>query len=159
MPFRAVHKWCFGSILQGLRTQIPPKHIQAPLISMKTTQIPPDTPRYPTDTPHTSHRHPPDISREHDMPTDHNRCQQTPPDILKQHLSVYWGVWRGGVCWRLLACLVPWRDLGGVRGMCGGRLGVSEWKSWKSEALGCVWWVSGFSVLAVWSQNTILAKP
>ena len=48
---------------------------------------------------------------------------------------------------------------GGVWGMSGGCLGVSEWYSWKSEALGCVWGVSGFSVLAVWSRNTILAQP
>ena len=89
---------------------------------MKTTQIPPDTPRYPTYTPQTSHRHTPDISREHDMPTDHNRCQQTPPDILKQHLSMSWGVWR---------CLLtsvgmysslerPWGCLGDVWGVTGG---------------------------------------
>ena len=58
-----------------------------PLISMNTTQI-------PLDTPQTSHRHPPDISREQDMQTDNNRRQLTPPDILKQHLSVFWGVWR-----------------------------------------------------------------
>ena len=42
--------------------------------------------------------------------------------------------------------------------MSGGCLGVSEWYSWKSEALGCVGAVSGLSVLAVWSQNTILAQ-
>ena len=34
------------------------------------------------------------ISREHDMQTDNNRCQSTPPYILKQHLSVTWGVSR-----------------------------------------------------------------
>ena len=48
------------------------------------------TPRHPQ----ISHRHPPDISREQDMQTDHNRRQWTPPDILKQHLSVFWGVWQ-----------------------------------------------------------------
>ena len=36
---------------------------------------------------------------------------------------------------------------------------ASVWYSWKSEALGCVWGVSGFSVLAVWSQNTSFEKP
>ena len=36
-------------------------------------------------------------------------------------------------------------------GVSGGCLGVSEWYSWKSEALGCFWWVSGFSVLTLWS--------
>ena len=36
---------------------------------------------------------------------------------------------------------------------------LSEWGSWKSEAIGCVWGISGFASLAVWSQNTILAQP
>merc|ERR1711989_259976 len=54
---------------------------------MNTTQIPPNTPQ-------TSPRHPPDISRKQDMQTDNNRRQLTPPDILKQRLSVFWVVWR-----------------------------------------------------------------
>ena len=75
--------------LHTARTENPdtPKHIQAPPFSMNTTQIPPDTPQ-------TSHRHPTDTSREHDMQADNNRRQSTPPYILKQHLSVSWGVWR-----------------------------------------------------------------
>ena len=113
--------------------------------------------RHPPDTP-------PDLSRDHEMPTDDNRRQQTPPDILKQHLSVSWGVWgclvvSVVVCCFLLASQAPWRGLGGVWGMSGGFLEVSEWYSWISEALGCFWGVSGFSVLAVWSHNTILAQP
>ena len=53
-----------------------PKHIRAPSISMNTIQIPPDTH-------HTSTRHPPDISREQEMPTDNNRCHQTQTDSPK----------------------------------------------------------------------------
>ena len=49
-----------------------------------------DTPRHPSD----SSQAPPDIPGEHEMPTDINRCQETLPDFLKQHLSVSWGVWR-----------------------------------------------------------------
>ena len=115
-----------------MRTQIPPKHIQAPLISMKTTQIPPDTPRYPTETPQTFDRHTPDISREHDMQTAHNKCQQTPPDILKQHRSMSWGVWRClltsvDVCWHVL---FPGETLG-VSGECVG--GVGRYRSGSHE--------------------------
>ena len=111
MLFRAPRKWYFGSILQGLRTQIPPKHTRVPPISMNTTQIPQDTHQ-------TSLRHPPDLSGEHDMPTDNNRRQQTPPDLLKQHLSVSWGV-RGClfvsvvVCWHLMLSGEVWRVSGG----------------------------------------------
>ena len=106
-----------------------------------------DTPRLPSDIPQTSGRHTPDISREYDMQTDDNRGQLTPPDILKQRCQCP-GV-SGGVCSRLLACCVPWRCLGCVCGMSGGCLGVYEWHSWKSEALGCVWGVSAFSVLTL----------
>ena len=78
------------------------------------------------------------------MPTDDKRHQQTPPDVLKQCLSVYFGVWgclfvSFVVCCCLLASPAPWRCLVGVWRMSGGRLGVSESHSWKLEALGCVW--------------------
>ena len=43
VPFRAVLKQCFGSILQDLQTHIPAKHIRLPPISMNTTQKHPDT--------------------------------------------------------------------------------------------------------------------
>ena len=52
-------------ILQGLRAQIPPKHIRVPPFSMNVTQTPPHAHQ-------TSPRHPPDISREQEMPTDDN---------------------------------------------------------------------------------------
>ena len=88
--FWAVPKWCFGSILQGLGAQVPSKHIQAPQNSMITTQIPQNTPQ-------TSQRHPPDISREHNIPTDANRHRQTPQNTERRCLSM-----SGGVNWRLL---------------------------------------------------------
>ena len=53
---------------------------------MKPTQIHPDTHQ-------TFLRHPLDLPRYQEMPTEDNRRQQTPPDILKQHLSVSCGFW------------------------------------------------------------------
>ena len=99
-----------------------------------------DTPRHQPDIPQT----PPNISRGQEMLTDDNRYQQTPPDKLKQHPSVSWGVWGClfvlvVACCCLLASHAPWRGLGGVWGMSGGNQGVSEWYSWKSKALSCVW--------------------
>ena len=63
------------------------------------------------------------------------------------------------VCCCLLVSHAPQRGLRGVLGMSGRCLEVSEWYSWKSEAIGCVWQVYGFASLAVWSQNTVLAQP
>ena len=90
------------------------------LVSINTTHIPPDTTQ-------TSPKQPPDISRELKMSTNDNMRQQTPPDILKQHLSV-----SEGVCWHLLASVViccrlliswvPWRCLGGYLGVVWGYL-------------------------------------
>ena len=87
--------------LQTAGTESPdtPKHIRVPPISMNIIQIPPDTHK-------TSPKHPPDISREQKMPTDANRRQQKPPDLLKQHLSVSFGVCgclivSVVVCWHL----------------------------------------------------------
>ena len=88
--FGVVPKWCFGSILQVLGAQTPSKHIQAPPISMITTQISPDTLQ-------TSQRHPPDISKEHNMPTDANRHCQTPQNTDRCCLCM-----SGGVVWHLL---------------------------------------------------------
>ena len=100
MLFRAAPKWYLGSILQGLRTQNPPKLIRAPLLAMNTTQIHPDTPRTPP-------RHLPAISSEHKILTEDNRHQQTLSDIIKKHLSASKGVWG---C--LLAFVVVWWHLG-----------------------------------------------
>ena len=99
VPSKALTKWCFGSMLQGLRTQTPQntsKRLRFPRISLRYPQI--------------SHRHPSDIFREHDRQRDNNSCQWTLRDVLKQHLSVSWGVWRCllasvDVCWHLLASL------------------------------------------------------
>ena len=112
--YMAVPKWVFGSILQGLRTQMPHKHIQAPRISMNTTQIPPDTPQ-------TYHRHPQDISREHNMPTDANRHRETPQDTDRCCLSM-----SGGVNWRLLLSVGILCSLEMSGGCLGDVWGVSE---------------------------------
>ena len=104
--------------MQGMRTKIPPKHIQAPTDSMNDTQIPSDTPRYPTDIPQTSHRHLQTSPRNttcQQMTSDANRYRQTCSSSTCQCLAV-----SGGVCWRLFACHVPWRGLGSVWGMSGG---------------------------------------
>ena len=74
-----------------------------------------DTPRHPSDSSQT----PPDIPREHEMPTDNNRCQETLPDFLKQHLSVSWGLWRCllasvDICWHVMFH----RDAVGLSGEC-----------------------------------------
>ena len=71
--FRAVPKECHGSILQGLRSQIPPKHIRAPPnpnLPLRYTQMPSTTPP----------RYPKEILREHKALTDNNRRQQTQRD-------------------------------------------------------------------------------
>ena len=134
----------------GTESPDTPKHIRVPPISMNIIQIPPDTHQ-------TSSRHPPDISREQEMPTDDNRRQQTLPDVLKQHLSVSFGVWSclfvsGGVCCCLLASPAPWKCLGRYLGTIWWVLGVSEWYSWKLDALGCVWviWIPSPSSMEVY---------
>ena len=111
-------------ILQGRRTQIPPKHIPSPYISMNTTQIPIDTPL-----PQTSLTHPqtsPGNSRSQQMKTDANRHKETPPDTLGHCQVLFEYVWRclfGAWCC-LLTSWLPWRCLGGI-------WGVSEWYSVK----------------------------
>ena len=98
------------------------------------------------------------------MSTDNNTRQQTPPDILKQHLSVSEGVWgcllaSVVVCWHLDFPGDVLRCLGDVWGISGGCMWVFQWYSWKSEMFGCDFGVSGFSILAVWSCNATLAQP
>ena len=63
-------------ILQGRRTQIPPKHIPSPYISMNTTQI-------PIDTPLPSPRHPLLTPRHLQGTQDINRRQQTTTDTSR----------------------------------------------------------------------------
>ena len=138
----------------GTENPYTPKHIRVPPISMNTTQIPPDTHQ-------TSPRHPLYLSRERDMPTDNNRRQQTPPDLLKQHLSVSWGV-RGClfvsvvVCWHLMLSGEVWRVSGGyLVGVWRYPSGIHGDRRHSDVFRG----VSGFSVLAVWSHNALLAQP
>ena len=141
---------CFHAILQVLRTHIPSKNICAPKILMNSTQIPPDTPKHSPDNPMASLRN--------------MTCQQTPTDTAKDPKKLTGAVWESlamflGICCCLLAFHVPRGYLGGVWEESEGCLGVSEWYSWKLEALEYVWGVYGFSILAVWSENTILAQP
>ena len=121
----------------GTESPDTPKHIRVPLISINFIQIPPDTHQ-------TSPRHPLDISREQERPTDNNWKHQTQTDSPRHQKTQTSAVWAHlavfvRVCYHLLASPAPWRCLVGVWGMSGGRLGVSEWLSWKSEALRCVW--------------------
>ena len=97
----------------------------------------PDTPQthpsasdfheYHSDSPQTSPRHPPDISREHDMPTDNKRLQQAPKDTAR-HTQAAHGSVLGclavsvGFCCCFLACHIPWRCLRVVWEMSGGCL-------------------------------------
>ena len=91
-------------------------------------------------------------------------CQQTTTDA-KKHCQTFSNStcqflgFFGDVCWRVLAFYVPQRCYGVIGGMFGGCLGESELNSWKLEVHKCVWGVYGFSILAVWSENTILAQP
>ena len=59
------------------------------------------------------------------MPTDNNKRQQTPPGILKQHLSVILGVWQ---C-LLASVVVCWHVMfpGDALGVSGGCLGGVWW--------------------------------
>ena len=92
-----------------------------------------DTPKHPSDTLQTPPSH---LQLTHNT----NRRQQTPPDKLKRHCSRCPRV-SGGVCWHLLSSngiLSSLEMSGGVWGVYDGCLGVSEWNSWKSAALGFV---------------------
>ena len=93
----------------------------------------------PPDTTQTSPKQPQDISRELKMSTNNNMRQQTPPDILKQHLTVSEGVFcclfmSVGVCFRLLASWVSWRCLAVSDGCLGGVYG------YLSGIHGNIWW-------------------
>ena len=98
------------------------------------------TPRHPLDIPQTPPRH---LQGARDV----NRRQQTPPDVLKQHLSVSLGVWgclfvSGGVCCCLLASPAPWRCLGGIWGFLVGVWGYLSdiWGNWRNlDVFGGIW--------------------
>ena len=103
-------------------------------------------------------------SREVKMSTDNNMTQQTPSNILRQHLIVSEGVWEClfvsvGFCFRLLTSWIPWRCLGVSEG-CSGGVSMGIWVVFMEiySARMCLG-VSGFSVLAVWSYNTTMTQP
>ena len=106
--------------------------------------------RYPSDTPQTTPWHL--------QGTQHtNRHQQTPPDTPWHRKVLFEYVWNLslGICCCLLAWHVPWRRLGvsgGCLGVSGGYLSgiYGNWR--RSDVLGGY---VGFSVLTVWSENTI----
>ena len=112
---------------------------------------------YHSDTP----KHPPDIPKappRYLQGTQHsNRRQQTPPDTPKHWQVLFEYVWRCllghvVVCWHLD---FPGDVWGLLRGCLCGVWGVSEWYSWKLEALRRVLGVSGIPVLTVWSHYII----
>ena len=116
-----------------------------------------DTPRHPSDSSQTPPRYPQgtwNANRQQQMPRNTARLSQTAPVSFLGSLAMSVGVW-----WRMLTCYVPQRCYGVIGGMFGGCLGESELNSWKLEVHKCVWGVYGFSILAVWSENTILAQP
>ena len=134
-----------------------PKHIQVPPISMNITQTPPDSPQ-------TSPRHPPYISREQEMPTDNNRRHQTQTDSPRHPKTLKSAVWSHlavsvGVICCLLASPAPWRCLGGNWGVSGGYLGVSECYSWKLKALRCVWGYLGSQSLQYGAVTPLCHNP
>ena len=72
----------------------------------------------------TSLRHPPDISREQEMPKDKNRHKQTAPNTERHWKVLFEYIWR---C-LLASCVVCWHLL----------------------LPGDVWWVSGGCLVGIW---------
>ena len=121
-----------------------PKHIRVPLISMNITQTPPDNHQ-------TSPRHPPDISREQEMPTDNNRRHQTQTDSPRHPKTLTSAVWvhlvvSVVVCWHLL---LP-GDVLGVSGGClvgiWGYLNGIHGNRRRSDVFGFIWVLSPCSM-------------
>ena len=109
---------------------------------MNTTQISPG--------------HPPDISREQEMPTDDNRRQQR-QRASPRHPKTLTGdgcclSMSGSVSWHLLVSFYSWRWQGGV-------WGVSEGIWVLFLEIGSAQMCFGFSAFAVRSHNIILAQP
>ena len=131
-----------------------PKHIRAPLFAMNTTQTPL---RHPSDTPQTPPSHLKwikNINRQQYARTHIARHTQTAHVSVQGCLAV-----SVGICCRLMASWVPWRCLGGVWRMSGGCLGVSGWKSWKSEVLGFVGVYLGSQSLQYGAKTLIWSSP
>ena len=107
----------FAPYCKDWETNIPPKHIPAPSFFINTIQI---SPRHFPDIPQT----PPDLSREHDIPTDDNRCQGTDARHSQTASVCVLGCLVVSVCgcWCLLVCCVPWRCHGVVSGVSEGYL-------------------------------------
>ena len=142
--------------LHTVRTGIPDTP-QTRLSASSFHEYPSDTPRHPLNTPQTS----PWNSRYQQMTTDDNRWQKTPTDTLRHWQVLFEYVWRCllahfVVCWHLD---FPGDVWGLLRGCLCGVWGVSEWYSWKLEALRRVLGVSGIPVLTVWSHYIISAHP
>ena len=96
-----------------------------------------DTPRHPPYTPETY----PGNLKCQQTPTDTNGHPQTPSINDRCCLSK-----SGSVCWCPLwsvGILCSLEMSRGVWGISGGYLGVSEWYSWKLEAIRCVWGLLG----------------
>ena len=93
--------------------------------------------------------HPPDIpySIEQQTSTDTNRHRQTYSNSTCQCLGVSFGV-----CWHVA---FP----GEALGVPGGCLEVSEWHSWKSEALECVWGYLGSHSLQYGAKTLFWHNP
>ena len=113
----------FAPYCKDWETNIPPKHIRAPPISMNTTQI--------------SFRHPPDNPVASPRNTTY---QQTPTDTHrhpKTQTGAVCAVWQLslGICCHLLACHVLWRRLGDVWGVSGGYLSGIYGNWWRSDVL------------------------
>ena len=134
--FRVVTKWCYGSILQGLRTQIIPNTsecLRSPWISLWHPQ--------------TLTRHPPDTQqtflgsrRCQQTTTDATRHKQTAPDTQRHWQVLFEYIWRCLLASVDISCSLDMSRgcLGCVCGVSDGYLGVSECHSWKLKALGCV---------------------
>ena len=87
--------------------------------------------KYHSDIPQTLPRHPPDVSRERDMPTDAKG--QLPDSTDSTCLCLGVSVC---VCWCLLVCCVPWRCHGVVWGVSEGYLSGIH-RNWRrSDVLG-----------------------
>ena len=112
-------------------------------------------PQYTSQTPPRHLRRTQGASRHQQTQTDASRRQQTYSKSSWQCLGL-----SEAVCLCLLVSVgvlcsleLSWGYLGGD----GGCLMVSKWYLWKSRALKCGWGISGLSVLAVRSYNTLLA--
>ena len=71
-----------------------PRYPQTHLSASDFHEFHSDTTRRPPDIPQTSVRHPPDISRDQEMPTDNNRHKQTASDTKRHWQVLFEYIWR-----------------------------------------------------------------